>query len=175
MKRIVLIEDSPDLRETTQEILELADYKVFTAENGKAGIELVKSEKPDLVICDIMMPELDGYGVLKILGKNPETAGIPFIFLSAKTEKSEVRKGMNLGADDYITKPFDDTELLDAIDTRLHRSERLKKEFQASLDGLSEFMNEARELHELKDLSKDRKIRLYKKKEVIYQIGRAHV
>ena len=171
MKRIVLIEDSPDLRETTQEILELADYKVFTAENGKAGIELVKSEKPDLVICDIMMPELDGYGVLKILGKNPETAGIPFIFLSAKTEKSEVRKGMNLGADDYITKPFDDTELLDAIDTRLHRSERLKKEFQASLDGLSEFMNEARELHELKDLSKDRKIRLYKKKEVIYREG----
>jgi len=171
MKKIVLIEDNPDVRETTQEILELADYNVLVAENGKTGVELVKAEKPDLVICDIMMTDLDGYGVLRILSKNPETSGIPFIFLTAKAEKSEVRKGMNLGADDYITKPFEEAELLEAIEIRLQRSESLKKDFHASMEGLSEFMNEARGLDELKDLSKDRKLRSYKKKEAIYREG----
>jgi CRP/FNR family transcriptional regulator, polysaccharide utilization system transcription regulator len=171
MKKIVLIEDNLDLRETTQEILELADYKVFTAKNGKEGVAMTKAEKPDLVICDIMMPDLDGYGVLRILTKNPETSRIPFIFLSAKADKSEVRQGMNLGADDYITKPFEEAELLEAIEIRLKRSENLKKEFQADINGLNEFMNEARGVEELKGLSYDRKIRAYNKKEVIYREG----
>ena len=169
MAKIVLIEDNVDVRETTQEILELADYEVLTAENGKQGVEVVKNEMPDLIICDIMMPDLDGYGVLRILSKNPDTANIPFIFLTAKSEKSDVRKGMNLGADDYITKPFDETELLESIETRIKRSERLKKDFRNDIDGLNEFIDEARGIQELRDLSKDRKVKSYQKKEVIYR------
>ncbi|HMV89994.1 MAG TPA: response regulator, partial [Cyclobacteriaceae bacterium] len=112
MKKILLIEDNPEIRENTGEILSLAGYEVSTAENGKTGVDLAQKIKPDLIICDIMMPELDGYGVLHILSKNDETSAIPFIFLTAKTEKTDVRKGMTLGADDYLTKPFDDTDLL---------------------------------------------------------------
>ena len=169
MKKIVFIEDDQDIRETTEEILELADYEVFSAKNGKKGVKLAKIHKPDLILCDIMMPELDGYGVLNILSKNTETAAIPFIFLSAKSEKSDMRKGMNLGADDYITKPFDDTELLEAIETRLKRSEHIKKEISPGIHGLNEFMNTARGLDELNNLSADRKVKKFKKKEVIYR------
>jgi len=127
MKKILLIEDNLEVRENTAEILELADFEVLTARNGKEGVELAAGEFPDLIICDIMMPELDGYGVLHILSKKQSTMNIPFIFLTAKAEKSDVRKGMNLGADDYVTKPFDDTELLDAVEARLHKSEMMKQ------------------------------------------------
>src|ERR671912_165534 len=119
MKKILIIEDNEEVRENTSEILELSNYKVFTAENGKIGVEIAKKEKPDLIVCDIMMPVLDGYGVLHLLGKNEETSGIPFIFLTAKTERGDLRKGMEMGADDYITKPFDEIELLNAIEVRL--------------------------------------------------------
>lgn len=168
MKTILLIEDNADIRETTEEILQLADYKVITAENGKVGVELAKEKIPDLIICDIMMPELDGYGVLKILSKNPETSSIPFIFLTSMAEKSDIRKGMNLGADDYITKPFDETELLDAVEVRLSRNERFNKNFQEGLEGLNTFFNEARSLDELNSLSQDRKVKIYKKGTAIY-------
>src|SRR5687768_3014359 len=122
MKKVLLIEDNLEVRENTTEILELAGYEVITAPNGKIGVEHAQQEKPDLIICDIMMPELDGFGVLHILNKKPETSGIPFIFLTAKTEKTDIRKGMNLGADDYLTKPFDDTDLLNAIDARMRKA-----------------------------------------------------
>jgi CheY-like chemotaxis protein len=108
MKTILLIEDNNEVRENTAEILELAHYKVLQAENGKTGVELAQQQKPDLIICDIMMPVLDGYGVIHLLGKSAETALIPFIFLTAKSERGDFRKGMEMGADDYITKPFDD-------------------------------------------------------------------
>src|SRR6202007_983354 len=104
---------------------ELSHYEVMEAENGKAGVDLITRELPDLVICDIMMPELDGYGVLHMLSKNPKTSAIPFIFLTAKAERGDFRKGMEMGADDYITKPFDDIELLRAVESRLKRSEML--------------------------------------------------
>ena len=169
MKTIVLLEDNPDILETTREILELADYRVLTAQNGKDGIRLVKAEKPDLIICDIMMPELDGFGVLRILSKNPDTSDIPFIFLTAKAEKSDLRKGMNLGADDYITKPFEEADLLEAIDTRFRRFDCLKKEFNQNLNGLNEFMDKVRGIEELKNLSRDRKVKRYRKNEVIYR------
>src|SRR4051812_33462814 len=110
MKKILLIEDSREMRENTAEILELANYNVITAANGKIGVEYAVKELPDLIICDIMMPELDGYGVLYMLGKNPATASIPFIFLTAKAEKTDLRKGMSMGADDYLTKPFEEME-----------------------------------------------------------------
>jgi CheY-like chemotaxis protein len=108
MKKILLIEDNTDVRENTAEILSLAQYNVITAKNGKEGVELAQKEKPDLIICDIMMPVLDGHGVLHLLSKNDETSGIPFIFLTAKAERSDFMKGMELGADYYLTKQFDD-------------------------------------------------------------------
>ena len=117
-----------------------------------------------------MMPELDGYGVLHILSKKPETANIPFIFLTAKTEKTDVRKGMNLGADDYIIKPFDDTELLSAIETRLRRTEMLRH-YDASPEGLDAFIKDASHALNLKDLGKDKKIKSFKKKAEIFSEG----
>ena len=168
MKKILLIEDNLEVRENTEEILELAGYKVITAENGKKGVEAAQKNKVDLIICDIMMPELDGYGVLHILRKNSNTSSVPFIFMTAKAEKSDFRKGMNLGADDYLTKPFDDTELLDAVETRLKKSDVLKKEFQPDIDGLNAFIKEAKNLEDLKEISEERKIFSYKKKSTIY-------
>ncbi len=173
MKKILLIEDDAAVRGNTAEILELANYQVVAAENGKKGLQAVKEAKPDLVICDVMMPELDGYGVLHILSKDPETAGIPFIFLSAKAEKEEIRKGMDLGADDYLTKPFEETELLNAVEARLKKSEGLRREFSRDLEGLTRFLDEARGFRELEKLSKQYPIAVYKKKETIYQEGDA--
>ena len=172
MKTILLIEDNQEVRENTAEILELANYTLFTAENGKEGIELAQRKPPpDLIICDIMMPELDGYGVLHILNKNPETAQIPFIFLTAKTERQDYRKGMNMGADDYLTKPFDDVELLDAVESRLRKAEIINMEFLRSMDGLNQFLKEAKSFEDLRKLSEDRKVRNYKKKSHIYLEG----
>jgi DNA-binding response OmpR family regulator len=171
MKKILLIEDNLEVRENTMEILSLANYNVVSAENGKIGVELAQKEKPDLIICDIMMPELDGYGVLHILSKNEQTAGIPFIFLTAKTEKTDIRKGMNLGADDYLTKPFDDTDLLNAIEARLRKSAMQQKQYEASPEGLDNFIKDAQHVLHIKDLGKDRKIKLLKKKSDVFAEG----
>jgi CRP-like cAMP-binding protein/CheY-like chemotaxis protein len=171
MKNILLIEDNNEMRENIAEILELAGFKVLTAQNGKVGVDLANKHKPDLIICDIMMPELDGYGVLHILGKNPDTMTIPFIFLTAKAEKTDFRKGMNLGADDYITKPFNDVELLDAVEMRLKKNEFLKKEYSPDESGLNEFLDNVKGLEELNKLSTDRKFKTYKKKDTIYMEG----
>ena len=132
MKSILVVDDNPDIRENTAEILELAGYKAFTAENGRQGVDLAIKEKPSVIICDIMMPELDGYGVLHLLRKNPDTQHIPFIFLTAKAERTDFRKGMEMGADDYITKPFDEIELLNAIEARLKKTDILEKKYEAS-------------------------------------------
>src|SRR5688572_2833204 len=171
MKKILLIEDNLEVRENTEEILSLANYKVLTAPNGKLGVELAQHEKPDLIICDIMMPELDGYGVLHILSKKEETARIPFIFLTAKAEKSDIRKGMILGADDYLTKPFDETDLLNAIEVRLRKSEIHQKHYELSAEGLDNFIKDARQVLDLKDLGKDKKVKLVKKKTAIFSEG----
>jgi len=174
-KKILLIEDDEVLRENTQEILELARYEVFTAENGKEGVAKAHEVLPDLIICDIMMPVLDGYGVIHLLNKDPHTSGIPFIFLSAKSEKSDVRKGMALGADDYLTKPFEETDLLAAIEGRLKRSEILRQDYDTSIEGLDLFIENIQEISGLKNLYKDRKPRSFKKKETVYYEGdRAH-
>ena len=120
-KKILLIEDDQIVRENTAEILQLANYEVVTAENGKMGLEKANVFKPDLIICDILMPELDGYGVMQIAMRNEELQRIPIIFMSAKTKHEDIRKGMDLGASDYITKPFEESELLSAVATRLKR------------------------------------------------------
>lgn len=169
MKKILLIEDNPEMRENTAEILTLANYEVVTAENGKEGVRLAQTDKPDLIICDIMMPELDGYGVLHMLSKSSDTAAIPFIFLTAKAEKSDHRKGMTMGADDYLTKPFDDMELLGAVEVRFRKTEQLKAQYSRTIEGLNEFLAEAQQLSDLVKLSDKRKMKTFKKKEVIYQ------
>lgn len=172
MKKILLIEDNSEIRENIAEILSLANYNVLQAENGKVGVEMAKNEHPDLIICDIMMPVLDGYGVLHMLSKNPETSTIPFIFLTAKSEKEDFRKGMNLGADDYLIKPFDDLELLDAIEIRLKKSEIVRADFNKSAEGLNSFLKEARGLENLDSLiSSEQKTVAYKKKQYLFTEG----
>lgn len=171
MKTILLIEDNNEVRENTAEILELANYKVLQAENGKIGVDLATVNAVDLIICDIMMPVLDGYGVIHLLSKNPKTASIPFIFLTAKSEKGDFRKGMEMGADDYITKPFDDVELLKAVESRIRKSEALKTEYSRDEKGINIFLDEAKSLQELKNLSDVAKLKTFKKKELIYTEG----
>jgi CheY-like chemotaxis protein len=166
-KTVLVIEDNQDIREGTKEILQLAGYTVYTAENGKKGVELVHQQLPDIIICDIMMPELDGFGVLYLLHKNEETADIPFIFMTAKAERADLRKGMEMGADDYLTKPFTDIELLNAIETRLQKTVQLKKRSGSADHPVNEGLSEKL----LKDLSENSRVRSYKKKQNIYMDG----
>jgi CRP/FNR family transcriptional regulator, cyclic AMP receptor protein len=175
MKKILLIEDNDEVRENTAEILELSNYKVFTAPNGKDGVEIGFRELPDLIVCDIMMPVLDGYGVLHMLSKNPQTSAIPFIFLTAKSEKSDFRKGMEMGADDYITKPFDGIELLNAIEARLRKTEALKKNFTHDAKGLNEFLESAEQTGRVQLTSNEREVNTYKKKQSLYTEGQRPV
>jgi len=171
MTKILIIEDNDDIRENVIEILTLAGYKVFEANNGKTGTELAIKELPDLILCDIMMGDLDGYGVLHLLNKNADTRAIPFVFMTAKTERADIRKGMELGADDYLTKPFDDTELLNAIETRL-KKKRIHEEFYSkSINGLSEIVSQKEGLASLKAALEERKVRTFKKNQVIYYEG----
>ena len=131
MKKILVIEDEPEMRRNLATVLRLEKYQPVTAENGRAGVAAAKQEKPDLILCDVMMPELDGYGVLQALRADAATAMIPFIFLTAKGEKEDLRGGMNLGADDYLTKPVPKADLLKAIEARLRRSEQqAQREFK---------------------------------------------
>jgi CRP/FNR family transcriptional regulator, cyclic AMP receptor protein len=168
MKKILLIEDNEDIRNNTAEILELSNYVVEVAENGKIGVEKAIAHKPDLIICDIMMPVLDGYGVLHAVHKNEMIKNTPFIFLTAKTERSDFRKGMELGADDYITKPFTGTELLNAVDGRLKKIELLKEELLPGLEGFDKLMNAAAGKNTLQTLTENRNVNKYKKKQTIY-------
>lgn len=169
MKKILVIEDTLDVRENLCEILELDGYQVFAGENGKIGVKLAHEHQPDLIICDVMMPELDGFGVLKILNRTPSLNHIPFIFLTAKSEKTDFRKGMGLGAEDYITKPFDDMELLSSIEMRLKKAERLHKAVDNSSEGLQRFFSEAKAEKEFENLSLDKEVRKIAAKEVIYE------
>lgn len=167
MKKILLVEDNDDIRENAAEILELANYHVVAAENGKVGVQKAIEEKPDLIVCDIMMPLLDGYGVLHAIQRNEAIMNTPFIFLTAKSERADFRRGMELGADDYITKPFEGTELLNAIDSRLKKVDLNKKDFQPGLKGLEEIKN----TKSPEDIIANRDINVYKKKQTIYAEG----
>ena len=172
MITILVIDDNQDIRENTAEILTLAGYATFTAENGKKGVELALQHIPDLIVCDIMMPELDGYGVLHLVRKNPATQFIPFIFLTAKTERIDQRKGMEMGADDYITKPFDDIELLNAIEVRLRKKQVLDQQYTLSQPGINRFLADVKSSGLLEQLAEQYPIETYSKKQVLFQEGK---
>jgi len=171
MKKILLIEDNADIRSNTAEILELSNYKVVVAENGKAGVKLALQFEPDLIICDIMMPVLDGYGVLHAVHKNEMLSNIPFIFLTAKTERNDFRKGMEMGADDYITKPFTASELLNAVDSRIKKLELLKQQLQPGITGFQTLLQTSKGDGDFEKLAEDRPINKYKKDQIIYSEG----
>ena len=162
LKTVLIIEDHDDIRESTAEILELAGYHVLTAPEGKTGVELALKHIPNIIVCDIMMPILDGYGVLYLLSKHIETASIPLIFITAKAERADMRKAMEMGADDYITKPFDDIELLTAIESRF---KKLEKGLGLAQQTLS--VDEQENL--FKQFSEKGRERSYKRKQLVYQ------
>jgi CRP-like cAMP-binding protein/ActR/RegA family two-component response regulator len=171
MKTILLIEDNDFIRENTAEILELTGYTVHTAADGQAGVTQALAERPDLVLCDIMMPVLDGYGVLHIFNQNPRLAGVPFIFLTAKTERADLRRGMELGADDYLTKPFEKSDLLSAVSGRLSRFQHLKPAYDLRAGGLPAFLADAQQVGNLAGLSVDRRPHAVPRKQLIYTEG----
>lgn len=162
MIKVLLIEDSEELRENTAEILELAGYEVIVAENGKIGVKRAFNEGPDIILCDIMMPVLDGYGVRQMLNDNKKTSSIPFIFLTAKADKTDFRKGMNLGADDYLTKPFEEIDLLNSIKLRIKKSETQIDVNPVKVESLQEFVAASIE---------DKKVVKFQKREIIYREG----
>lgn len=174
-KKILIIEDNNDMRENIAEILELADYEVIPASNGKEGVKRTRSAKPDLIICDIMMPELDGYGVLSVLSKDIHTADIPFIFLTAKAEKQDLRKGMEMGADDYLTKPFTDSDLLNAIKARFAKHQKIKEGVlgeNVSLKNIQTFFDNAALQLSIDKLTKGHKINTLSKKDLLVREGK---
>lgn len=136
MKKILVIEDEAAIRESIVELLEAENFKAMGAEDGKAGVQVAQDYLPDMILCDVMMPELDGYGVLHSLRQNPATATIPFIFLTARVSKTDFRQGMELGADDYLTKPCTASELLSAINSRFEKQEKLQYQSHKQLDSL---------------------------------------
>lgn len=165
------MEDNPEMAENISSILELAGYRVLVAPNGKLGVAMIQQQKPDLILCDIMMPELDGYGVRHILNRSPETENIPFIFLTAKADQSDIRMGMNLGADDYITKPFDGTDLLTVVEIRLKKSEDLRRTYGNDPFGNLGSFNQEKELKERTQLLENRPSHHFRKREFVYLDG----
>ncbi|WP_029035803.1 response regulator [Salinimicrobium terrae] len=173
MKKVLFIEDDTVVRENTAELLELAEYNVITAANGRSGLELARQELPDIVICDIMMPEMDGYGVLQALSEDPKTHAIPFIFLSAKTEHKDIRRGMDLGADDYLTKPFEEEELISAIESRLAKVAILKKlQENGKSPAQAAPQQKINSLQELREEVKNYEQQTFKAGETIYEEGK---
>ncbi len=136
MAKILVIEDDELVRENILELLDAEDFVAVGAENGSAGVLLAQAENPDLIICDVMMPELDGFGVLQELRSHEATATIPFIFLTAKADQIDRRQGRELGADDYLTKPFTRAEILKAITTRLEKKAIVQEQAEQKLDQL---------------------------------------
>ncbi len=167
-EKILIIEDNDGIRENVVEILEMANYTVYKANNGKLGLEMALKHLPDIILCDIMMPELDGYGVLHMLNKNAETSTIPFIFLTAKADHKDLRKGMEMGADDYLTKPFDDMELLNAIDVRLRKKAYVEHQQQTKANEFKMLLARTDGLAEFSKIIQGQRNREFKKNQILY-------
>ena len=171
MKKILLIEDDKNLNEDLEVLLSLSGYEVVSTSDGKRGVEIAIKENPNLIICDINMPELDGYGVLHIISNHPKTSGIPFIFLTGNVAFEQQRKGMNLGADDYLIKPVNGTDLLNAISVRLAKNELMKTKFhQYNEDEIL-----GNKVHHTKNqanlISEKHEVQTFKKKHLLYSVG----
>jgi DNA-binding response OmpR family regulator/DNA-binding transcriptional ArsR family regulator len=171
MNKVLIIEDNFEVRENIAEMLKLADYEVFTAANGKSGVELALKHVPNIILCDIMMEELDGYGVIFMLSKHKETCTIPFIFITAKTQRQDLRKAMEMGADDYLLKPFNEMELLNAIESRLKKRKQQKNFYIKPLKELDQLASSNDGMPELKKFIEETKSRTFKKKQVIFYEG----
>jgi len=162
-KKVLLIEDDITVRENTAEMLELSGYNIHTASDGQKGVEAASLLLPDIIVCDIMMPLLDGYGVLEELSKNEETKYIPFIFLSAKTDHKDIRKGMDMGADDYLTKPFEEDELISAIESRLAKTAILNQKEEKNKEN-----SKIKDFEELKNHLRSYETKSFESSEIVY-------
>jgi CRP-like cAMP-binding protein len=172
MKTVLVIDSNPHLLKSIAKILIRAHYRVVTSTHGEEGVTLAQQEMPDLVLCDMMMPHFDGYSVLRMLGINPATAHIPFIFLLAKAEKEENCVGMNLRADDYITKPFDNSSLLEAIAMRLRKNENFSTEMPNVIHRIDVHSMESHGVEELNKLLNEKSSTLIvRKKQEIFSEG----
>lgn len=171
MDKILVIEDNFEMRDNISEILELAGYKVYSALNGKTGVEMALKIEPDIILCDILMEELDGYGVLFMLSKYSQTNTIPFIFITAKAEKQDLRKGMEMGADDYLIKPFDGVELLNAVETRLKKKKQQEEFYSKTINKIEQLVTSSNGIPNLNKIIEERKLRTIRKKQVLYYQG----
>ena len=171
MKTVLLIGNKDYFREHTAEMLKLALYRVLMAENGQQGIKLALQQKPDIVLCAIKRPGMDGYDVLEAFGKTPALASIPFILLSDSTARADIRAGMEHGADDFISKPYWGSELLNVIEVRLRKAELFQKLISPMVDGKGDLANPGRQGKELERLTQGKRVYLYKKKEILYLAG----
>lgn len=169
--KIMVVEDDPEMRVNISELLALAGYEVIGACNGKDALGQMRDIHPDLVLCDIMMPELDGFGLLRAMQNIPELAGIPFIFLTARSEKDDFRRGMDLGADDYLTKPFQGDELLRVIDARLKKSKLIRKNPEEDADSLNDFMQKAKRILEPELADERHEKKKLRKKDILFMEG----
>lgn len=172
MKPVVLvIEDNVGVRDNMSEILSLSNYTVCCATNGKEGLEIAKKTPPDIILCDVMMPELDGYGVLRALNNDPETHNIPFIFVTAKSEKQEFRKGMDLGADDYLIKPFTGDDLLSMINTRIKKAEEVKSVLKNNLRINESLLNNSISVEDIYKMTDKIIFKKLRKKDMLFSEG----
>lgn len=168
-KRVLLIEDDKTVRENTEEILTLSEYTVYTAKDGEEGVAKAKAELPDIIVCDVMMPKMDGYDVLTKLAQDESTLEIPFIFLSAKTDHKDIRRGMDLGADDYLTKPFEEEDLINAIESRIAKTEILKAKRASHKTEIKQNLN----IEHFKEQLRTYKTKTFASGKYIYQPGDA--
>ena len=172
MKKILVVEDNEVIREDVMEILSLANFDVISAVNGKEGLEKTYEHMPDLVVSDIAMPVLDGFGMLHVLRKDPKTESVPFIFLTSKAERNDFRNAMDSGADDYITKPFNGDELLKAVENRFKRIAIIKDKLTNEIkDGNDISDAENLSCDSLEKLPENHETNVYFKKQVIYKEG----
>jgi CRP-like cAMP-binding protein/CheY-like chemotaxis protein len=171
MNTILLIEDNEAMRENTAELLNLAGYKVIAVNTGLAGLDEARKHNPNLILCDIMLPDLDGYGVLRALENQPELAAIPFVFLTAKSENGYFRKAMDQGADDYLIKPFNGEQLLSVVSTRLRKREIQKNKAQNVVQRLNKIIGKECVINNIEQLSNFKAVKKFDKKETIYSEG----
>ena len=181
MIKILVIEDDASVLDNLEDILTLENFQVLTAKNGREGVDVALSQLPDLIVCDVMMPEMDGYAVVKCLRDEPATKTIPFIFLTAKVERLDYREGMESGADDYVTKPFRPQELINAIEVRLARHASLMQPYHDETQrstNLSKQLKDSTELASIKEnlldqLSQDLREPLSNVNLALHMLGKA--